>query len=84
MALVGIIVSWYIDLLPVKFLSITYECQQQIDDVGKKWRDWFIFNSFLESYKWLPNVVWSRSENVTRFSFIWVENGAVSEQSVAV
>lgn len=51
MTLVGIIVSWYIDLLPVKFLSITYECQQQINDVGKKWRDWFIFNSFLESYK---------------------------------
>lgn len=35
MALVGIIVSWYIDLLPVKSLCITYESQQLINDVRK-------------------------------------------------
>lgn len=35
MALVGIIVSWYIDLLPVKFFCMIYECQKLINDVGK-------------------------------------------------
>lgn len=35
MALVGIIDSWHIDLLPGKFLRMIYECQQQIDDIGK-------------------------------------------------
>lgn len=39
MALVGIIVSWYIDLLPVKFLCITYESQQLINGVRKTRRD---------------------------------------------